>query len=267
MKGFKEFGCGQCLGCRINRSRLWVGRLVLESYCHPFSCFVTLTYDEDHLPKDKSVSRVEMALFLKRLRKQLWPRQVRFYGVGEYGEQSWRPHYHLILFGVHPGERELLEKCWSSGFVHIGTVEEGSLQYVCGYITKKMTKPDDARLQGRSPEFSSMSLKPGIGSGYVPAMVEEYRTERGQAALKAHGWIIQRFAAQGSMYPIHLYLKKKIIEQLGLTKVQASEYKYRVVAEMREKLKHIKTRKGWRTLRESQLAAQVGKRGITERSL
>ena len=85
-----EYGCGQCLHCRISAARVWIHRLLLESRCHESSAFITLTYDDEHLPEDRQVDPLEMQLFMKRVRYYAG-KQIRFFGVGEYGHKDYRP--------------------------------------------------------------------------------------------------------------------------------------------------------------------------------
>jgi len=93
-------GCGQCIHCRANRRREWVLRILLELEKHEFNTFLTLTYDDVHLPGDQSLQPKHLTDFFKRLRKKVeYP--IRYYAVGEYGEETERPHYHIALFG-HP---------------------------------------------------------------------------------------------------------------------------------------------------------------------
>ena len=91
--------CGKCIGCRLAHSRSWAVRCVHESTLHEHNCFLTLTFDDDHLPSDHSVHVRDVQLFLKRLRKSLGDTKVRFFACGEYGAKNDRPHYHLIIFG------------------------------------------------------------------------------------------------------------------------------------------------------------------------
>lgn len=182
-EGGSVFGCGQCGCCRINRRRVWTHRFLLEAREHQQSCFVTLTYSSSFLPTDGSLRPGDLQLFLKRLRKCISPVGLRFFAVGEYGSKTWRPHFHAILFGfpecVRGGQEMLkrctvrsscepcrvLRSCWGMGFILNGSFNFQRAAYCCGYIQKKMTAPDDERLRGRHPEFSRMSLKPGLGFG------------------------------------------------------------------------------------------------------
>lgn len=152
---------------------------MLETLCHSDSAFVTLTYADDMLPSDMSLNPVTLQLFVKRLRSAVSPLRIRYYAVGEYGDQSERPHYHLILFGYRSClngrsmyTRRRLQCCsqcdrvrdsWGLGFVGLGSVTMESAAYCCSYITKNMRRTDDLRLKGRWPEFARMSLRPGIG--------------------------------------------------------------------------------------------------------
>lgn len=179
--------CGRCTGCRIDRAKQWSIRCTHEAQMHEFNSFVTLTYNDDSLPHDWSLNYRDYQLFMKRLRLKF--QGARFYMCGEYGEKNSRPHYHACLFGVHFADREpwrrnaqgdtlyrsdLLEKLWGLGHCEIGNVTMQSAGYVARYIMKKrlgnntldhysIVDPDTGELHHRSPEFSRMSLKPGIG--------------------------------------------------------------------------------------------------------
>lgn len=179
VQGVRAFPCGQCMPCRLNRRRVWTHRLLLEQLQHGDSAFVTLTYDDDHLPLGESLVPKDAQDWLKRFRKDIYPLKVRYYLVGEYGDESFRPHYHVALFGyptcrfgVSRYSRSRLGCCdicdrvrdtWGRGYVSLGILEPNSAQYIAGYVTKKMTSGDDPRLGGRHPEFARMSLRPGLG--------------------------------------------------------------------------------------------------------
>lgn len=185
-----EIACGQCIGCRLERSRQWAMRCLHESQCHEWSSFVTLTYDDDHLPDNYSLRYSDFQLFMKRLRARYSLRQrIRFFMCGEYGEVTQRPHYHACLFGVHFDDREflkrmksgcniytsdLLSELWPAGHSSIGDVTFESAAYVARYVVKKVTGAaaaahyrvvdSDGVVHFRTPEFTHMSLKPGIGA-------------------------------------------------------------------------------------------------------
>lgn len=187
------FVCGQCLPCRVKRRKVWAHRIMLESVCHSSNSFLTLTYSDEFLPRiymsDSPVpvptlAAVHLRNFLKRLRRKVEPLKFRFFAVGEYGDMSWRPHYHLIIFGMpscqntmtkrNPITKEpdwenccdncrLVGKTWGKGHVYLGAVNKDTSEYVAKYTIKKLTSAADPRLSGRNPEFSRMSNRRGIG--------------------------------------------------------------------------------------------------------
>ena len=146
--------CGKCIGCRLAHSRQWAVRCVHEASLHERNCFLTLTFDDAHLPVSGSVSVRDVQLFLKRLRKALSYQniKIRFFACGEYGDKNLRPHYHLILFNYDfSDDRQLLRqtpygplyisdflfRLWPYGFHTIGNVTFKSCAYVARYVTKK----------------------------------------------------------------------------------------------------------------------------------
>lgn len=176
-----QVACGQCIGCRLERSRQWALRCVHEASLYDDNCFLTLTYDDEHLPPDLSLNTEDIQLFMKRLRRRIEPAKVRFFQCGEYGEQFGRPHHHVILFGYDFPDKELISRnignnvyrsdllcdLWHHGFSSIGSVSFESAAYVARYILKKVTG-DSAKdhYQGRKPEYITMSRRPGIGKDW-----------------------------------------------------------------------------------------------------
>lgn len=173
--------CGQCIGCRLERSRQWAMRCLHESSLYDKNCFITLTYDPDHLPKDGSIDVRDFQLFMKRLRKAYSDIRIRFFHCGEYGERLGRPHYHACVFGFDFPDKLLYsirngnnlytsQSCtsiWGKGLAVIGDVTFESAAYVARYITKKITGEDAADHYGeRRPEYITMSRRPGIGRGW-----------------------------------------------------------------------------------------------------
>lgn len=145
--------CGQCIGCRIDHSRDWAMRCVHEASMHQDNCFITLTYNPQNMPPDGGLIKRDFQLFMKRLRKSLGSKKIRFYMCGEYGDRNNRPHYHAIIFGYNfddwmylfdspSGEpiytSPTLEKIWGFGFVTVGTVTYESAAYVARYCLKKV---------------------------------------------------------------------------------------------------------------------------------
>lgn len=189
--------CGQCVGCRLERSRQWAVRCYHEAQMHDSNLFVTLTYSDAHLPHGGNLHYPDFQLFMRKLRKQYG--KVRFYMCGEYGEEKLRPHYHACLFGLslpdakyfakspagHPIYTSAsLSKLWPWGHANFGRVSFESAAYVARYIMKKVTGPNAAEHYQRLipatgeivqvvPEFTRMSLKPGIGATWM----QKYRSD------------------------------------------------------------------------------------------
>lgn len=192
---YLQLRCGQCITCRLERSRQWAVRCMHEASLHAASAFVTLTYDDEHL-ESLSLRYRDYQLFAKRARRKLGP--FRFFMCGEYGGENWRPHFHACMFGVWPEDRypwrkrgenqlyrsETLEKLWPHGSVEFGAVTFESAAYVSRYICSKVTgdaaaehyarvDPRTGELVELQPEFCKMSLKPGIGAEWFRRFKDE----------------------------------------------------------------------------------------------
>lgn len=180
--------CGNCIGCRLERSRQWSVRLMHEASFHELSCFLTLTYSEENLPPDNSLVKAHFQNFMKRLRKSHGSK-IRFFHCGEYGDQTGRPHYHAIIFGLDFADKkfyknnaqghkmyksETLEKLWGKGLCSIGPVTPETAAYVARYVMKKVTGDaakshyesvnlNTGEIYKRQPEYITMSNRPGIG--------------------------------------------------------------------------------------------------------
>lgn len=167
-----QLPCGQCTGCRIDRSKEWTMRLMHEASLHTKNCFITLTYNDEHLPSDCGLDVSHFQKFMKDLRfkyvpknpfnKNINPKEyrkwqfkngIRFYHCGEYGDQYNRPHYHAILFNHSFTDLKIahydhqnkpvytsptLESIWGRGFVTVGDVTPESAGYVARYCMKKI---------------------------------------------------------------------------------------------------------------------------------
>lgn len=183
----QQLPCGQCIGCRLQRSSQWATRIVHEASLHDQNCFVTLTYDNHNLPPDGQINVEHFQKFMKRLRFNT-KKKIRYYHCGEYGEKFSRPHYHACLFGIDFLEdRELiketkgsklyksetLQKCWKKGFCSIGNLTYESAAYVARYIMKKQNGDnaihhyvDKETGECLTKEYTTMSRRPGIGSDW-----------------------------------------------------------------------------------------------------
>ncbi|QXP08058.1 MAG: replication initiator protein [Arizlama microvirus] len=195
-QGFKDMPvtvpCGQCIGCRLERSRQWAIRCHHEASLHERNCFITLTYKPEHLPEHGTLVKKHYQDFMKRLRKRFGS-NIRYFHCGEYGEKNARPHYHACLFNFDFRDKtlwksvrgnklytsEALAELWPFGFSTIGDVTFESAAYVARYITKKVTGrnaldhyttycPTTGEISAeRLPEYTTMSLKPGIGANWI----------------------------------------------------------------------------------------------------
>ncbi|MEM2002484.1 MAG: hypothetical protein QXT77_07565 [Candidatus Methanomethylicaceae archaeon] len=204
--------------CRINRRRAWAWRIFLETHSHDASIFVTLTYNDAHLPPGGTLVPEDYRNFLKRLRRYVEPRRFRFFCVGEYGEQTERPHFHLCLFGLDFGDRSNVVRAWSDrgdpiGFVHIGDVTLDSAQYCAGYVVKKLTSKSDPRLNGRHPEFARMSLRPGIGAPAMAILAKQLKRYK-DVAMTEHGDVPLTLKIGKKDFPVHKYLRERLRKEM-----------------------------------------------------
>lgn len=199
----KEYSvpCGKCVGCQKDRAKVWSMRLMAEYKTSINAYFITLTYDEEHLPKNNQVNKKELQKFFKSL-KDFYRYNfnyfgIRYFAVGEYGSNSWRPHYHFIVYNIpldstdfelfnikvpkndflfRLREREqsssgvlfeslFLRKLWNKGINRIGRVSIESCSYVARYCNKKINRDIDIKKALESinfqPEFMICSKNLG----------------------------------------------------------------------------------------------------------
>lgn len=191
--------CGQCVGCRLAYSRQWANRCLLELQYHDSAYFATFTYDDDHVPRTYypdpetgeaipalTLQKRDWQLLMKRIRKRFGDDHIRFFMSGEYGSETFRPHYHAILFGLHLDDLQVyktvreagqlytyynspsLQECWPNGYVVVGEVTWESCAYTARYVMKKL-KGKEAEFYEKhniQPEFCLMSRRPGIARQY-----------------------------------------------------------------------------------------------------
>lgn len=172
-----ELPCGQCIGCRLERARMWAVRCVHEASLYENNCFITLTYDDKNLPENGSLCLKDFQSFMKRLRKRS-SHSIRYFHCGEYGDKFARPHYHALLFnhdftdkklfsernGFRTFTSESLSELWPKGFSLVAGVSFESAGYVARYSLKKVTGEKAEDYYGPMvPEYATMSRRPGIG--------------------------------------------------------------------------------------------------------
>lgn len=212
---------------------------MLEALEHEDNSFLTLTYSDQHLPSNGLVCPRALQLFIKRLRKAS-NRKLRFYGVGEYGELTHRPHYHLALFGyptcdlgrTHAIRKECCEQCneirkvWGKGNIVLGSLTGESAAYIAGYVTKKSVEINE---ETRKP-FARMSNRPGIGAGAMDdvasTLMEAGYSELDVPSSMNHG--------QGS-WPLGRYLRRRLRIRMGMDEKAPGE----VMAAMAKELQPL----------------------------
>lgn len=239
--------CGQCNACKLEHARQWAVRCTHEAQLHQQNAFVTLTYDNKHLPPHASLRPRDFVLFMKRLRKHLTKKcecgilhHVRFLQAGEYGKLG-RPHHHAILFDCHfpdqktfretsPGNityrSAILESLWNQGFSSIGSVTPQSAAYVARYTLKKHTSdPNDNTRSIRHPEYITMSRRPGIGQAWLERYysdvypTDEIATRDGRTSRPPRYYDERLRAKDPALYA---QLKRRRIDAINLDETSSS---------------------------------------------
>lgn len=167
--GYIEVPCGKCLICQRNLVHDWSMRMRYESLDSKCVFFITLTYDDDHLPINEqgfvTLVKSDLQKFFKRLRKSI---KVRYFAVGEYGSKFGRPHFHIILFTKFKIDwydmRNLIAKCWHSRIdVQTAKDAERLSSYCSKYCFKNDNRVDDSQVK----PYRTCSKKPILGYLYL----------------------------------------------------------------------------------------------------
>jgi len=161
--------CGKCYNCRLRLCSGWSFRLMQEDKHSLSSYFITLTYDNNNLPRSvrrfRTISKRDVQLFFKRLRKAQTRKyntcNIKYFAVGEYGSRYARPHYHALIFNA---DESLIDAAWGLGNVHYGKVSTHSVGYSLKYMFKQSKIPQ-FKNDDRTPEFRLISN--GIGLSYL----------------------------------------------------------------------------------------------------
>lgn len=178
---------------------------------------------------------------------EIAPERIRYFAVGEYGDETWRPHYHIALFGHAPcwhGEtrqKPLHARCcppcdrlaavWKRGRIENLKLDPGLATYIAGYTLKKLTAKDDERLDGRLPEFAIMSLVPGIGAGAIPKVAGSIGH-----LVEHHIDVPAGLRVGPKKYPLGRYLRSKLRVELGREAKAPPE----VIAALEEELRPLR---------------------------
>jgi len=202
--------CGNCAFCGATKRSDWSLRLHYEAKRSVAKRFITLTYANPHLKwknGNPQLVKSDLQKWFKRVRKT---HKFRYFAVGEYGSQTFRPHYHIILFGDVP--EDVIRKSWTFGHVHIGNVTQKSIMYCLGYLVnaKKWVMR-----KNRERPFTLMSRRPGLGANYLtPAMVEWHKADRKNYAV-----------LDGQKRHLPRYYKTKIFSKIDLVRIAVRDQK------------------------------------------
>ena len=238
LSGGTVVACGQCMNCRVNRKRFWVGRILAEAIFHPqASSFWTLTYAEECVPTvgsgmfaDAYTLRAKaLANFFKRWRVRKPAKEVfRYFAVGEYGDKKGRPHYHVCAFGprLDITLEDRVSSCWSSVLdgdpprVEVAELLPERAAYCAGYTVKKLRKDDvegrDGLLPGQEDEFFRVSRKPPLGAAFISHMADAHFTLPAARAMAMSGDVLKEFRVGNRRYPIGRYWVQWLRSQLNV---------------------------------------------------
>lgn len=196
--------CGQCVGCRLERSRQWAIRISQEASLYDNNCFITLTYSDQYCPKSLDLRHFQ--LFMKRLRKK-YGNGIRFFHCGEYGDLNGRPHYHAALLNFDFPDKKLyysnngfnyylsesLSDLWPFGIHLISDLTYDSAGYIARYVLKKLT--GDVAIDAYKdikPPYVTMSRRPGLGYPWIEKYLENvYNLDR--IVVKGHESLPPRY--------------------------------------------------------------------------
>lgn len=231
--------CGQCIGCRLAYSQMWAVRCFHEMRLHDKNCFLTLTYDDLHVPwssktGEQTLQKRDMQLFWKSLRKAYPDVKIRYFCAGEYGDLTNRPHYHSIVFGLDPDDKELigvsrdgfpyyksskLDSVWKRGNVMVADVSFDTCAYVARYVLKKLNgELGKEKYDGIQKEFCCMSRRPGIGSEWLKKYYKDvYPYDEVVIAERGHSRIVRPPRYYDTLYDIDFHsdlekIKEKRVE-------------------------------------------------------
>lgn len=222
-----ELPCGQCILCKLEHARQWAVRITHEAQLHNNNSFLTLTYSDEKLPPNGGLDYTELQRFWKRLRHHYGP--YRYYGVGEYGDETQRPHYHACIFGhdftegrrmLRGGDHPLwtnkaLEDIWGNGNVSVGDLNFSTAQYTAAYVTKKLNNErkyvhvdeETGELIELEQPRAVMSKRPAIGRAWL---------DRYGDAVYAHDHVIANGRKQKPPRYYDRWLKERSEIALGM---------------------------------------------------
>ncbi len=225
--------CGQCLNCRIDRQRIWTCRILLESKFHAETSFVTLTYNDDSIPKivdshgnvSFTLSKQDIDTFVQSLRDRYRyiDGNFRFFAAAEYGMEENRPHYHLVIFGMGIQFQEMVEKAWNKGFVTMTEIIPQRAAYVAQYTLKKNWKWLEGQHHAVIPEFSRQSRMPGVGAVNIAMRYLEdlHCGKSGAEYISKTTDVLRNIEIDGKNLPLGEYIRGKLRERIGIPRLRA----------------------------------------------
>lgn len=235
--------CGKCAYCLVNKRSQWMFRIAQEMRTQVHKgYFLTLTYDEKHVARTASgrlsLRFRDVQLYLKRFRKEKF--YVKYICVGEYGSDTERPHYHMLLWTDAPVE--FIQRNWKSskddtvmGSIHFGALTMASAMYTLKYIIQPKVKYEDEvdcfgrNVAGR--EKTRAQFSKGLGLSYLTTAMYNYHTED-------YDNPVMFGIVDGRKVALPRYYKNKIFTKEQMRK-EASKTKWESIREKREQIRQV----------------------------
>lgn len=258
-----DIPCGQCIGCRIDKSRDWAVRCVHEASMHEENCFITLTFNDENLMiedenntviQEESLNKQDFQKFMKRFRKYVYPQKIRYFHCGEYGSENQRPHHHACIFGYdfpmqsrkNPDGKYLykevngiklyrsqkLEELWPYGFCTIGEVTWESAAYVARYVMKKVNGEkkyeryvkDVNKITGECKYIEPEYITMSLKPGIGKTWYEKNKQDTNKDFLTVNG----------TKHKIPKYYDR-LLEQVDVWSLEGKKYKRKIKALSKDK--------------------------------
>lgn len=256
--------CGKCAFCLLKKRSEWMFRIFYEMkmQVQP-GWFMTLTYNEKYVkrvPAGLSLRFRDVQLFLKKLRKAKY--YAKYICVGEYGSETKRPHYHLLLwtdckpesFGRYWTRRSDL----SLGEIHVGRLTMASAMYTLKYIINPKQKEVDG-LEKTRAQFSK-----GLGLAYLSSRVYAYHTADYECAC-FRGMVDGRVVALPRYYRYKIFTKYQMkiegariwLEKLKNETEQFKELRSKGVKNIRPYLKALRVERAKQILKSTKYGQTI----------
>lgn len=164
---------------------MWFIRLLCEIPYHKYCHFLTLTYDDENI-RPEGLEHKDVSAFIKRLRKNENQTGIKYYVCGEYGTETKRPHYHMILYHNISDIKTSVDRDWKLGIVHVGIVTPKSIRYCLNYMKKfqgclecpNQNKPYQKMSKGLGKKYLNENLNRLYRLGYITINGVKYAIPR-----------------------------------------------------------------------------------------